>query len=123
MTQSIYVSAIQRGSGKSTVALGLVSYLERTLNRVGYFKPIGQHCEGGVDPYARLTDKQKSTSIQVLFATDRARSDSEVPGERYAPRRGGCLLLGAATVQFKNKDDSWDALLYRAPTAWQNHVP
>jgi phosphate acetyltransferase len=54
MTQSIYVSAIQRGSGKSTVALGLVSYLERTLRQVGFFKPIGQHCEAGTDPDIQL---------------------------------------------------------------------
>ena len=66
--------------------------------------------EGGVDPYAQAAEQHKTTSIEVLFATDRARSDSDVPGERYAARRGTCLLLGSATVEFKSKDESWDAL-------------
>ncbi len=51
MSSSIFVTATQRGSGKSAVTLGLISQLERTLGRVGYFKPVGS---GGVDPDVRL---------------------------------------------------------------------
>ena len=54
MSNSIYVTATQRGSGKSAVALGLISQLERTLGRVGYFKPVGGGGPGGVDPDVRL---------------------------------------------------------------------
>jgi phosphate acetyltransferase len=65
MTRSIYVSAIQRGSGKSTVALGLVSYLERTLNRVGFFKPIVQHSRTGMDPDIQLMKEALGLSHSV----------------------------------------------------------
>ncbi|MCU0692173.1 MAG: phosphate acetyltransferase, partial [Polyangiaceae bacterium] len=54
MTSSILVTATQRGSGKSTVALGLVHLLESNLARVGYFKPIGQRGMDGTDPDVRL---------------------------------------------------------------------
>ena len=54
MSSSIYVTATQRGSGKSAVALGLISQLERTLGRVGYFKPVGGGGANGVDPDVRL---------------------------------------------------------------------
>ena len=51
---SIFVTATQAGSGKSTICLGLVNLLERTLGKVGYFKPIGLRDKDGVDPDVRL---------------------------------------------------------------------
>ncbi len=51
---SIFVTATQAGSGKSTICLGLVNLLERTLGRVGYFKPIGLKTKEGVDQDVRL---------------------------------------------------------------------
>jgi phosphate acetyltransferase len=48
--KSIFLTATQRGSGKSSVALGLISLLERTIGNVGYFKPIGQKSADYVDP-------------------------------------------------------------------------
>ena len=50
MAKSIFVTATQRGSGKTAVVLGLAGALERTLGRVGYFKPIGHAGPDGVDP-------------------------------------------------------------------------
>ncbi len=50
MAKSIFVTATQRGCGKTAVALGLAGALERTLGRVGYFKPIGHAGPDGVDP-------------------------------------------------------------------------
>jgi phosphate acetyltransferase len=54
MSNSIFVTATQRGSGKSTVALGLINVLERSLGRVGYFKPICVKGETGVDQDVQL---------------------------------------------------------------------
>lgn len=54
MTSSILVTATQRGSGKSTIALGLVNELESHLNNIGYFKPIGMRGPDGYDPDVRL---------------------------------------------------------------------
>jgi phosphate acetyltransferase len=38
--RSIYLTAIEPGSGKSVVALGLMDMLSRRLGRVGYFRPV-----------------------------------------------------------------------------------
>lgn len=54
MASSVLVTATQRRSGKSMVALGLVSLLERSMGRVGYFKPVGQHGPDGIDPDVQL---------------------------------------------------------------------
>jgi phosphate acetyltransferase len=50
MAKSIFVTATERGSGKTALVLGLAGALERTLGRVGYFKPIGHGGPDGVDP-------------------------------------------------------------------------
>ncbi|RLB54225.1 MAG: phosphate acetyltransferase [Deltaproteobacteria bacterium] len=54
MASSILVTATERGSGKSTIALGLVHLLESSLAKVGYFKPIGRRDDLGSDPDVRL---------------------------------------------------------------------
>lgn len=38
--KSIYISATEPRSGKSTIALGLMNLLNRRTDRIGYFKPI-----------------------------------------------------------------------------------
>ena len=42
MTTRIYVTSVEGGTGKSTVALGLVEELARTVDRVGVFRPIAR---------------------------------------------------------------------------------
>ena len=39
MAQGVYLTAIEPGSGKSAVALGMMELLSR-LGRVGYFRPV-----------------------------------------------------------------------------------
>ena len=54
MANSIFITATQRGSGKSALAMGLITQLERILGRVAFFKPIGRRAELGIDPDVRL---------------------------------------------------------------------
>jgi phosphate acetyltransferase len=54
MKNSIFVTATQRGSGKSAIVLGLINLLERSIGRVGYFKPIAQNTPEGPDPDIEL---------------------------------------------------------------------
>jgi phosphate acetyltransferase len=54
VTNSIFVTATMRGSGKSALVVGLASVLERSLGRVGYFKPVGFPDATGADPDVRL---------------------------------------------------------------------
>lgn len=47
--KSIYISATEPRSGKSTVALGLMNLLKRRADRVGFFKPISNSPSGHSD--------------------------------------------------------------------------
>ena len=40
MANNLYIAGIERGSGKSVVALGLMEILSRRIRRVGYFRPV-----------------------------------------------------------------------------------
>ena len=45
MARSIYVTSTEGDTGKSTVALGLVDLLTRTVQKVGVFRPIARSTE------------------------------------------------------------------------------
>ena len=45
MARSIYVTSPEGDTGKSTVALGLVDLLTRTVQKVGVFRPIARSTE------------------------------------------------------------------------------
>lgn len=40
MSKNIYITAIERKSGKSAIALGVMEFLVRNLNKVAFFRPI-----------------------------------------------------------------------------------
>ncbi len=40
MARSLYIAAIEPGSGKSVVALGIMELLSRRIRKVGYFRPV-----------------------------------------------------------------------------------
>ena len=79
MPKSIFLTATQRGSGKSSVALGLTALLERTIGNVGYFKPVGRRPGGRPDPDVLLMKKAFSleaaeNEIQLFTMDDVAES-------------------------------------------------
>lgn len=43
VTPRIFVAATQQNDGKTTVSLGLFGALRKTLGRIGFIKPVGQH--------------------------------------------------------------------------------
>ena len=45
MARSIYIASPEGDTGKSTVALGLVDLLTRTVQRVGVFRPVARSTE------------------------------------------------------------------------------
>jgi phosphate acetyltransferase len=57
VTTCIYVTSTRAGAGKTTVALGLVNLLERTLGRVAYFKPIRRTTPPGALPDATIVQR------------------------------------------------------------------
>ena len=40
MANSLYIAAMEPGSGKSVVALGIMEMLSRRIRRLGYFRPV-----------------------------------------------------------------------------------
>ena len=46
MAQSIYIASAEGDSGKSTVALGVMALLARTVGRVGVFRPVARVADG-----------------------------------------------------------------------------
>jgi phosphate acetyltransferase len=85
MSNSIYVTATQRGSGKSTIVLGLINVLERTLGRVGYFKPICVKGDDGVDPDVQLMKESFGLvqSLEELAPVTIAEVAEALATERY----------------------------------------
>jgi len=47
--KSIYISATEPRCGKSVVALGLMNLLRQQVDRIGFFKPIGNSSQGHID--------------------------------------------------------------------------
>ncbi len=44
MANNLYVSASEPYSGKVLVSLGVMGLLERTISRIGFFRPVGRPC-------------------------------------------------------------------------------
>ena len=40
MANSLYITGIEPGSGKSLVALGVMELLSRKVRHIGYFRPV-----------------------------------------------------------------------------------
>ncbi len=45
MGKGIYITSTNRGSGKTAVSIGLINSFKKIVNRIGFFKPIGQRYE------------------------------------------------------------------------------
>ncbi len=45
MEKNIYIASTQRGSGKTAISMGLINSFKKIVNRIGFFKPIGQKLE------------------------------------------------------------------------------
>ena len=54
MARSLYITAMQPGSGKSVVALGLMETLAGKARRTGFFRPIIAAGDGPADPQIEL---------------------------------------------------------------------
>ncbi len=77
MADCIYVTSTHAGSGKTSVALGLVGLLERSLGRVAYFKPITQPVQPGVVGDIQLVKEALGLPYQLgemgLYSSDQVR--------------------------------------------------
>ena len=105
MPKSIFLTATQRGSGKSSVALGLVALLERTIGNVGYFKPVGRRPNGGPDPDVLLMKKAfgleaAEEDIQLFTMDDVAESLADGRSDQVLDRVLDGYTRLASSVDF-----------------------
>ena len=70
-----------------------------------------------VDPYAHLTQEQKTTAVPVFYATNRVAKDSDY-GIQYGNGVSDFLHLGKSHVRFGDHLTTWDDL-YRASTSME----
>jgi esterase/lipase superfamily enzyme len=64
--------------------------------------------DGEVDPFERMAPEQRSTELDVLYATDRRRTISQTPAQWYGDRRGLSLALGRMVVRLGGRGDTWE---------------
>ena len=61
----------------------------------------------GVDPFASMTPEEQSTTVEILYATDRSRTKYRRPEKWYGEKRGLALRLGSASVRLGGKNATW----------------
>ena len=92
MERNVYLTAIEPGSGKSAVALGVMEALA-SLGRVGYFRPI---VAGGEEP---AVDEDASDALRA--ARRAARSGAEPFFDRGP---GYAMLAGQPSADIDQPD-------------------
>ena len=95
--KSLYISATEPRSGKSAVAIGLINLLRTRVDRIGYFKPIGQRIDGLPDNDAEM--------VRRLFKID-------IPPEILSP-------LDISEARQLLSEGSEDALLTKVLRAYR----
>jgi len=68
---NVYVGATRQNDGKTIVSVGLIATLIKRINKIGYIKPVGQHC---IDIDSCMIDED-SILMQQIFNIDCRLSD------------------------------------------------
>ncbi len=69
--------------------------------------------DGTLDPFDLVPPEDRTTTIDVFFATDRAPSGFRTPASAYGSARGLALRLGRAGVRLGPESLTWDSLVAR----------
>lgn len=84
MAQNLYITAMEPGSGKSIVALGLMETLAGKARHAGFFRPIAP--AGRADPQIELIRRRYGleTSSEEMYAMSADEANSMIAAGRYA---------------------------------------
>lgn len=69
------------------------------------------HRVRGFDVFAGVPGEARRTTLEILYATDRAPTGDDPEHARYGSDRGGPLRLGRATVHLGARGGSWERLV------------
>ncbi len=70
--------------------------------------PVMYH-DGRLDPFFNTPEDERSTTVEVFYATDR-RPRGDVDDPRYSNDIGGTMRLGLATVRLGDEQFTWEQL-------------
>jgi esterase/lipase superfamily enzyme len=73
------------------------------------------YVDGRADPFDEVPPRFQSNAVDVLYVTDRQRTDEPSAESKYGWERSGALSFGTCEVQF-GKDVSWDELVEASRT-------
>ncbi len=84
MTNNLYITAMQPGSGKSVITLGIMELLSRRIRRIGFFRPV---IKSGAEPDAHidliLNTYNLDLDYQDTYAYTHEEAQSMVADGRY----------------------------------------
>ena len=66
------------------------------------------------DPYENVPEHFRTNEVDVLYVTDRARTDKDPGAIAYGYERSYSLGYGSATVRIGKEDTTWDQLVRSA---------
>jgi phosphate acetyltransferase len=104
--RNLYLAAIEPGSGKSVVALGLLEALSRRLGRVGYFRPV---IDAGPVPDADIELVRRRYRLPQRYAESYAVTLDDLLAMRDRGRYD--LLLVRILEAFRRLDRATDLVL------------
>ena len=107
MSNTIYVTASESNSGKSVIALGIMEFLVRNLNKVAFFRPIINTINGGQDTVIDLIKQTYGlkTPYEKMFAYTIDESKELVAKGRYHE------LLEGILEKYKFLESNYDFVL------------
>jgi esterase/lipase superfamily enzyme len=73
------------------------------------------YVDGREDPFDEVQPRFQSNAVDVIYVTDRKRTDEPTAEAKYGWDRSGALAFGTCEVQF-GKDVSWDELVEASRT-------
>lgn len=74
------------------------------------------------DPFAQVPTKLRTTTVEVVYATDRA-VEEDGPALRYGYKRSRTVTFGLSSVRIGDADLSWDELVAASRTRGSSPLP
>nr|EMP14708.2 phosphate acetyltransferase [Gordonia sp. NB41Y] len=113
---SIYIASAEGGTGKSTVALGILAFLSATGGRVGVFRPISRAAAGERDYLLEMLIEHTSTDIgyddcigvtydQVHAAPDAAIAEIVARYHAVESRSDSVVIIGSDYTDVGNPSE------------------
>ena len=97
MSKNLFITSTEESSGKSLIVLGIMEMLLRTIDKVGFFRPIINGEGNGASYLSGVVVSDKAQRVVVTAAANRrlevAAQSSQANARRQAPKGVECLRL------------------------------